>query len=470
LMLIMIFMTRFYNSFRHTLGINSVFQSFFTVFRLTIVALAVFFMSSCKKEVLQIGSDLLPQGDFVSINSIDTLSIFSYTMIDDSVRTDHPSISYLGYMFDPYFGTTTAGFVSQVRLNRQWDSIPLTVDSVKLYLHLLTTNGGGKGIAHSLSIYEINDQLSTDSAYYSNTHLNLTSVKVTNIALPTLRNDTINDIGLLLPGNGIEFGKYLLRNPNMLFYNNNYSDFRSYFKGIYFQLDPSPDPLLVSLGLTYNLSTATYYNYIALFGHDADGVAINYTFILDAKNTNAAYNRFTHDFSTSTLGDKMAHRNTTYRDTLSYSQALNGVFTKLTLPGLEKLKSNGFLNKIAINKARLVVPINFTFTGANYYAKNVPLSLRLRYRVKDGTRYDVPDYTMGATNDPTHHFFDGTLDSVANVYNFNIPAFVQAYLEDATNKVEPVLEIYEPSGTQNVVLKANKNKTPVKFEFGYTKF
>jgi len=470
LMLIMIFMTRFYNSSIRILRINSDSQSFFTVFRLTLIVLAVVIMSSCKKEVLQIGSDLLPQGDFVSINSIDTLSIFSYTMIDDSVRTDHPSTSYLGYMFDPYFGTTTAGFVSQVRLNRQWDSIPLTVDSVKMYLRLLTTKGGGTGIAHSLSIYEIDDQLSTDSAYYSNTHLHLTGVKITNIALPSLRNDTINDIGLLLPGNGIEFGKYLIRKPNMLFYNNNLSDFRSYFKGIYFQLDPSPDPILVSLSLAYNLSTATYYNYVALFGHDSDGVARSYTFILDAKNTNAAYNRFSHKYGTATTGDTLVHRNTNYRDTLSFSQALNGVFTKITLPGLEKLKRDGFLNKIAINKARLVVPIKFTFTGSNYYAKNVPLSLRLRYRVKDGTRYDVPDYSMGSTNDPTHHFFDGTLDSVANVYNFNIPAFVQAYLEDAANKVEPVLEIYEPSGTQNVVLKANKNKTPVKFEFGYTKF
>jgi len=471
LMLIMIFMTRFYNTSSQTLRINSVSQSFFSIFRLTLLTLVAFIMSSCQKQVLQLGSDILPQGDFVSINSIDTLSIFSYTMIDDSVRTDHPTTAYLGYMFDPYFGTTTAGFVSQVRLNRQWDSLSFTVDSVKLFLRLLTTKGGGTGIAHSISIYEIADQLSSDSAYYSNTSLHLTGVKAINLALPTLRTDTLNDVGLLLPGNGIEFGKYLMRNPNMLFYNNNLSDFRSYFKGIYFQMDPSPDPMLVSLSLTYNLTTAIYYNYIALYGHGSDGVAASYTFILDAKNSNAAYSRFSHKYGTATSGDTLLHRNTTYRDTLSYSQSLNGVFTKITLPGLVKLKSDGFLNKIAINKARLVVPINYTFTGSNYYAKNVPLSLRLRYRVKNGSRYDVPDYSMASTtNDPTHHFFDGTLDSVANVYNFNIPAFVQAYLEDAANNVEPVLEIYEASGTQNVVLKANKSKTPVKFEFGYTKF
>ena len=74
------------------------------------------------------------------------------------------------------------------------------------------------------------------------------------------------------------------------------------------------------------------------------------------------------------------------------------------------------------------------------------------------------------TYDKYHDFFDGNIDTVANVYNFNIPAFVQAYLEDATNQVEPELEIFQPSGTRNVVFGANKNKTPVKFEFTYTKF
>ena len=65
------------------------------------------------------------------------------------------------------------------------------------------------------------------------------------------------------------------------------------------------------------------------------GSAKQYFFILDAMNKNASYNRFSHDYSTATLGDKMAHRNTTYRDTLSYLQSLNGVYTKLSFPVLK---------------------------------------------------------------------------------------------------------------------------------------
>jgi hypothetical protein len=207
-----------------------------------------------------------------------------------------------------------------------------------------------------------------------------------------------------------------------------------------------------------------------LYGHDANGLSKQYGFNLDAISNNAAYNRYSHDYSTATLGDKMEHRNTTYRDTLSYLQSLNGVYTKLSLPGLEKLKNDASFGNIAVNRARLSVPLKFTKTSSNYYKNSVPLSLRLRYKVKNGTRYDVPDYAMGGSLDPSHHFFDGTLDSVANVYNFNIPSFVQSYLKDATDNVKPEVEIFQNSGILNVVFGANNNKTPVKFEFAYTKF
>ncbi len=469
LMPTMIFMTRYYNRSRHTNRIVSVSPQLFRILRLTLFALIVTVVSSCEKQVLKIGADILPNNDFVSLNSIDTLSVFSYTMSDDSVRTNNPSISYLGQIYDPYFGTTSAGFVTQLRLSNRWDGLPFTVDSMKLFLSLLTTKGGGSGMLHSISIYEIADQIYIDSAYYSKTPLNLTGFKVADIDLPVLRTDTINNIGLRLPGNGVELGNYLLRDTTKLFHSNTIPDFRSYFKGFYFQMNPSSEPLLVSLSLLYNLTS--YYNFFVLYGHDSAGSSKEYSFILDAKNPNVSYNRFLHDYTTATLGDKMAHRNTTYRDTLSYLQALNGVFTKVSLPGLEKLKNDGSLGKVAINRARLVVPINFNKTSTETYLNSVPLSLRLRYRTKSGTRFDVPDYSMASTtSDVTHHFFDGTLDSVANVYNFNIPAFVQAYLEDATGNVKPELEIYQGSGTKNVILKANRNKTPVKFEFVYTKF
>jgi len=463
-------MTRYYNSYQNSHRFVSVPQNLFRIFFTTFIVMVTVLAGSCKKEVLKIGGDILPEGDFVSIKSIDTLSIFSYTMYDDSARTDLSSVSYLGQDYDPYFGTTTAGFVSQIRLNAKWDGQPFTVDSVKLFLQILTNKTVASGAIHTLSLSELANQIFVDTAYYPNSPIALSGFHMSDIPIPSLRADTINNITLSLPGNGVEFGKYLTRDTTKLFYNNNNPDFRSYFKGLYFQLNSTnTDPYLLSLSLTFNSSN--YNNYFILYIHDSIGTAKQYSLILDAKNTNASFNTFNHDFSTATTGDKMAHLNTTYKDTLSYLQSLDGVYTKLILPGLKKIKTDNSFGKISINRARLVVPVHFKATVLSpYITPYVPSQLFLRYRSKTGIRYTVPDYSLGSSVDISHSFFDGKLDSVAYVYNFNIPAFVQDYLEDATGNIEPELDIYQGAGTKNVILNANKNKIPVKFEFTYTKF
>ena len=457
-------MTRYYNSSRHNARFVSVFHQFIRLFQFSLFILAAMLLSFCQKQVLKDGSDLLPNSDFVSIKSIDTLSVFSYTMYDDSIRTDLPATSYLGQIYDPYFGTTNARFVTQIRLSNKWDGLPFTTDSVKLYMYLTGKKGGGSDVVHTLNISEIDDQIYVNTPYYSSTNVKTNGFKMTGIRLPSLPIDTTIEISL--PGNGVEFGNYLIRDTTKLFYNNNLPDFRAFFKGLYFQMEPSSDPLIVSLSLVYDQTS--YYNYFMLFGHDDAGAFKEYSFILDAKNQNASFNIFLHDYTTATLGDKMEHRNTTYRDTLSYLQSLNGVYTKVVLPGLEEIKNDPSFAKVAVNKARLVVPVKFNKTATDqYFATSLPQILGLRYKTKKGNRYIVPDWNIETTY---HTFFDGKLDSTAQVYNFNIPAFVQAYLEDKSDTIKPELEIYQGTGTRNAILGANKNSTPVKFEFSYTKF
>lgn len=476
MMPIMTFMIKYYNKLRHTHRIFSVIPYSKYFFLLSFSSLVMILASSCEKGILKEGGDLLPKGDFVSVSAIDTLHAYSYLRYDDSVRTDNPQISYIGKEVNPYFGTTTAGFVTQMRLNPAWDASAFTVDSMKLILHILSVSGGGTDALHSISIYEISNQIYPDSAYYSTTSVPLTGFKVTGIPIPALRSDTINDLEIKIP-DGIEFGNYLIRDTTQLFYNNNKPDFRAYFKGLYFQMDPSSDNLMLSLSLIYDQTT--YYNYIVLYGHDDSGTIVEYSFNLDAKNKNAAFNIFKHDFTTATIGDKMAHRNTTYKDTLSYLQSLNGVYTKIELPGLEKIKSDPSFAKIAVNRARLTIPVKFdSENNTKYISKSLPANLYLRYKGANGTKYTVPDYAMSAA-DINHAFFDGTLDSVNKVYNFNIPAYVQDYLNDATDVLKPEVEVFESTGSQSqsvmeshrdVIFEANKSKTPVKFDITYTKF
>jgi hypothetical protein len=462
LMPIMTFMTRYFHSTILQHRFFSGRSPVFNIFLITLLALTIFLVSSCEEGPTKIGNGLLPGSDFVSIESTDTLSIWSYTMYDKSFRSDNPTVSYIGQINDPYFGTTSTAFVSQIRLGEPWDDESFTIDSMKLILHLSGVRGEA-GVTHTLRLSEISNQIYTDSVYYSDRKVDTTGFGVS-LQLPVLRTDSINTVIMNVP---IAFGNYLTRDTAKLFYNNNKSDFRAFFKGIYFRIIPSSNPLIADLILQAASTAVNYENYFIMFMHDDLGVYKEYYFVLDAVNKNAAFNLFSHDFSTATLGNKMKHRNdTSYssRDTVSYQQSLNGVYTKIRVPGLEKLKKDPSFKNIAVNKARLTVP--FLLDGNLYKTSTIPSSLILRYTTTDGYKYVVPDYNI----DMYHDFFNGVIDSTANVYSFNIPGFVQGYLKDATGKIKPELEFFLGNGTQNVILKTSKNKTPVKFEFTYTKF
>jgi hypothetical protein len=251
----------------------------------------------------------------------------------------------------------------------------------------------------------------------------------------------------------------------MLFYSNTKPDFRSYFKGLYFRIATVGAPMIVALTLQPPTQLGEYENFIILFMRNDSDVPKRYFFILDAVNRNASYNRFLHDFGTAEPGKKIEHINDGFRDTVTFLQSLNGAYTKIVLPGLENLKNDPTLNNIAVNKARLTIP--FQLDGDIYKPSTTPSRLYLRYITKSGNKYIVPDYNL----DQFNSFFDGKVDTINNVYNFNIAAFVQSYLEDSSDEIKPELEFFQdPSSLKNVILKTSLSKSSVKFEFTHTKF
>jgi hypothetical protein len=468
LMPIMTFMTRFYHNFSFFFRLNSADNKFTFSLRPLLFVMAVFYIISCEEDPTKIGSELLPSNDFVTISSLDTLSTWSYSMYESSVPTNDPSIAFVGDIYDPYFGTTTTEFVSQLRISGPWVYGPVTVDSVRLNLKLLAVRGGSAGGGHFMKLSEISDMIYVDSSYYSDTQTNTTGFEAT-VQLPQLIADTINNISVALP---VEFGEYLIRDTTKMFYSNTKDDFRSYFRGLYFQMQASSDPLIVAFSLPSQISSGgNYSNYFVLYMHDTADVKLRYFFILDPVHPNACYNKISRDFSTAEPDKKIQHINDyNYRDTLSYIQLLNGVYTKIVFPGLDSLKKKFSGSKVSVNKARISIPVYYD--GDRYNVSTVPSQLLLRYVYKDSAKRVVPDYGIDANN----KFFDGTLHKLDSTYYFNIPTFIQAYLEDTNNDYKPELEVYQPFGINSVVglnsviLKANASKTPVRFELTYTRF
>jgi len=287
--------------------------------------------------------------------------------------------------------------------------------------------------------------------------------------LPAMPEDSTSIISVKLSD---RFANRLLADTSKLFHSNKVPDFRSYFKGLYFKLTSTGEPMMTFLSLAHTGSEngtfiidRFYSNFFVIYLHDAAGNKKEFYFILDAVNNNASYNLFNHDFTTAEPGKRIQHyNNTAFRDTLTYLQSLNGAYTRLVMPGLETIKKSGSLKNTAVNKARLTIP--FFSDNDLYKASKAPGYLYLRYRRSDGTKPIIQDYNI----DENHYFYDGFVDTTKRVYNFNIATFVQAYLEDESEKILPELELVQATGTRNLILRANSNSKPITFELTYTRF
>jgi len=458
---IMIFMIRYYPSYILSGRLTSVYYNHFKIFYLTLLAAFTFLLYSCEEGPSVLGTDILPGSDLVAIKSTDTVSVFSYTYYQDSVKSDNPTYSFAGTLYDPYFGLTTADIITQLRLGSEWnDSLHLTIDSVKLNLRILEVRGAAGGDNY-LRLSEIAEQLYLDSTYFSNRQIPLTGYVVPDIKLPALRTDTtVNEIQVNVP---VEFGNYLTRDVSKLFHDNSRPDFRSFFKGLNISLVSLGDPLFLTVSFAPPTTLGANSNFFTLFMHDDAGVVSVYYFILDAVSKNARFNRYIHNFNAASPDKKILHLNDGKKDTLSYLQGLNGVYTRIFLPGLEKIKKDPSMSKIAVNKARLIVPI-YNDRGA-IKGSSMPYQLFIRFTDSKGVKYMVPDYS------PNDSFFDGIIDTTALVCKFNLASYVQGYLEDTKDEIKPELEIFVPtSDTKNVIIKANNSANKVKFEFTYTKF
>ena len=464
------FMTKYYRSPKY---ICSVLRRF--VFIISFFA-GLWLFSSCEEPPTMIGGEILPIGDYISILSIDTFRIESYTSYDPRIRTDALKSPFIGVYSDPYFGTTTMGFVTQLRLEEKFSDIrkqleleegDWVVDSVKLFLRVMSNYGSNDNFNY-LRISEISDMLYNNTPYYFNDPVNTTGFGVSAI-IPPLRSDTINDnIRITLPKS---FGEYLIRDTSMLFYttNPNEKDFRDYFKGFYFTIPSASaaDPFLLGFDFNYDEATYDYKNYFIVYISDREKPTYTtyYRFLLDSRRENARYTTIKHDFSTLLEGVI----NKEVIDTLSYVQGLYGAYTTIFIPGLETLKetikNDPRRARSAVNKARLIAPVyldNYTYTDTT-----VAQRLIMRYVNAEGEKEIVPDYFV----DESSAYFDGVLDTAKYVYNFNLSNFVQNYFKDTENKLKPELEIFLPANSaRNSILKANDSKTPLKFELTLTDY
>ncbi len=408
-------------------------------FILPLFTLLTVIFSSCTKDPVKIGIDLLPDEDFVHVYSTDTMGAKAYTMYDDHSVSSDSTRMITGDIYDKYFGSTHCDFVTQLRLVTAWPHKDFVVDSVFLYFLPSKVSGDTAGV-HYLRLYETGTLLTDTTEYYSTQDPD-TITFLGDYRLPILTADSLYTIRL-----SNWFGEHLFRDTTMFLPATQfYTDF---FKGLYVSIWPETNPVLMTM------TSADDPLQITVYYHDKENVVYNYSFVATNKATN--YNRFLHVFTTAEADKQIKHINDFVLDTAVFLQTYQGVYTRLDLPSLTAYKE---VKRIAVNKAMLLVPVHLD--GETYVESKMPARIYLRYRDSDGNERVVPDLVHDVS------FMDGTYHKDIDCYVFNIPTFVQKYLEGEI--ANPSVELYFPlSADQNVIFKANQNNPTVRFEFAYT--
>ena len=150
--------------------------------------LATLLISACKKKDTLVGQGVLHPEDYLNGITTDTFDLETYTIAEDSIITSNPPNTVLGSYKDPKFGDFDASFYTQFRLGSLnpvfGDPSQIVMDSFVLALKYVGYYGDLS--AQTFEIYELDEDLSIDSNYYSFSTKNVKSSNLVRIGMGTI--------------------------------------------------------------------------------------------------------------------------------------------------------------------------------------------------------------------------------------------------------------------------------------------
>lgn len=393
-----------------------------------VVLLSVFFfaLSSCKKKENIIGAQL--HDDKLNVSVIDSLSLITYGDLQDSLQSSGLSISTLGSYIDPVFGETKSSIYTHLRLSADnvnfapsGSSLDIEIDSVVLALQF--TDYYGTLDPQTFEVYEILDDLYTDSIYYSN---HSSSLDLTNIVSVGFENITPNpNDKIYIDGDSLEpqlriridnsFGQKIVNESGNSNISNN-ENFLQFIKGIYITTNSS---LSSGQGAILSFDLLNSNSKMTIYYRDTVQKDTN-SFDLLINSSCARVNNIQHDY-TATAIESLVNDSSLGANEI-YIQSLQGVRTFVEFPTLESLKDSN----IIVNKAVLTMPVNYS--GGNY----TPIDQLLLLRNEDGEEFITPDQL---TYGPTPEGIGGTWDEDNSQYEFTITRTINNIL-NGNNKNE----------------------------------
>jgi hypothetical protein len=427
----------------------SFFKSLF-IFLFVVAAL-----NSCK-ESDTLGGNLLPAGDQTQFKVSSKFNLTTFTVKEDSIKSDDLTLSLLGSYFDPIFGKSTSSLLTQFvsgtnqldfGSNPVADSMILSMTYFDYYGKINKLEGLQK-----IRIYKVSNLLLRDSNYYS----------AENPLKYYSESDFISEHNILPDPTGKyqtsapvqkfrlpqSFGQNFLNNQSTI----NSGGFLNFFKGLYFK--PLNDFQTSGNGaiLSFNLVNATTPSKITLYFHnDTSTVAQKFEMIINSDCSRV--NFFKHERNgIPAINNQFA--DTTQGKTQLFVQNMAGLSSKIWFTNLESWKDS---LPIVITKAELVIPVESSLIDI------YPLQARLILVEKgdDGQYAAIPDFDLG------DNYFNGYYNPTNKTYAFNLALYLQEILSGKrTQKGLYLVPTASAIGANRVVLKGSNF---IKFNVTYTK-
>lgn len=386
--------------------------------------ISLFIFTGCQNPD-SIGLDVDPDSA-VEGKLIDTLTIHSSTVREDSVRTNRLSKYPMGYFTDPVFGTTDAKLSTSLTLpteNLTFGTAPV-LDSAVLVLKYADEYTGDANSRLLVEVAQLNEKLTAASNYYNNAVHPASAEAIGSKSVKVNIKDSVSVIEIVKGKADIRKNKApQLRIPiSSAFIQNfffdaaatnfaNNSAFNDLIKGLQIRVNKGQTSGAGGLA-TFDLANTD--SRLELYYRAQTGTTIDTTLTTFNLNTELTAAGIIHNYAGTAVETQLNAPAGRYN--VNFIQPLVGVKTRINFPYIQNLKS---LGDITINKAELVIQIE---AGSDIFAPAPRLFL---YRTDIAEqRQLIPDVALGLSELSLGGFYD----TAKKQYRFSLTAYMQDLL------------------------------------------
>jgi hypothetical protein len=424
----------------------------------------------CDNDPDEIGIGIQPESEKLPVLFTDTLSINTYSVFVDSVRTDETTRSMLGSYFDPVFGSSTVSMAFQLALSSATLELGegAYIDSIVMDLEYTSASNtdlddmvayGDTTTLQTFNLFELDETIYADSIYYSNYQ---PALKENAIATKTFTPHPTDSIL-------IDTTKYKARLRIKMddsfvqkFRDASSDDFASlegfleFLNGIYIQ----PEEMTYGGAILFFNSIATNSGMKLYYSNNSEDSLV---YNLPIASSSARFMNFAHNYNlASPEFQNQLNGNTSLGDQQFYVQCMAGVETIIEIPYFRDLNPTMGQVGVALNEAKLII------SNSNPDIDFAPPGTFVLFSIdEDGTKQLVLDQLESGD------YFGATYDESTNNVIFRLSQQLQRSLAVDTIPLRFSLGISGASILPNRMVGVGSSPigggTPLKMDLIFTK-